>query len=81
MKDKQHLGDIIFGLIQFCFILYGIHIMYKGVLYLLESINPIPATNEQIIEQTKLCKDNGLDVGTLRNVLTMEIIKVTCEPH
>lgn len=78
---KNHpLQAILFSLFTLVIVIDTIYTISYGLLLLSRKIFPTPLTNEEIITQTKQCESNGLDVGTVRSVLSMEIIKIQCQP-
>lgn len=47
----------------------------------IKAITPESLTNEQIVEETQYCEDNGLEPRLTYNGLTGHVLAITCIPE
>lgn len=70
MKKLKKLNNAIIAVV----VLLGICLF----VWFISANIPHAMTNEQIVEQTKFCRDNGMDSERLQSGLTYETIQITC---
>lgn len=68
-----------FTIIELVLAIVAVSAIGLGVVKFFQHITPDGLTNQQIVEQTKYCNDNGLDVTQITNTYNYDVIKVICK--